>query len=56
MKKYTNLFKQFDKLDFATNIISKNVYDITLKNYSKPQKLLNFNEKLYKNTYKDWVN
>lgn len=56
MKKYTNLFRQFDKLDFATNIISKNVYEITLKNYSNPQKLLSFNEKIYRNTYKDWGN
>lgn len=56
MKKYTNLFRQFDKLDFATNIISKNVHEITLKNYSDPQKLLSFNEKTYRNTYKDWGN
>jgi len=56
MKKYTNLFRQFEKLDFATNIISKNVHEITLKNYSDPQKLLNFNEKIYRNTYKDWGN
>lgn len=56
MKKYTNLFRQFEKLDFATNIISKNVYEITLKNYSEPQKLLSFNEKTYRNTYKDWGN
>jgi glutaryl-CoA dehydrogenase len=56
MKKYTNLFRQFEKLDFATNIISKNVHEITLKNYSDPQKLLSFNEKTYRNTYKDWGN
>jgi len=54
MKKYTNLFKQFEKLDFSTNLISKNVYDITLKNYSNPQNLLNFNESIYRNTYREW--
>jgi len=54
MKKYTNLFRQFGKLDFATNIIIKNVHEITLKNYSNPQQLLSFNEKTYRNTYKDW--
>lgn len=54
MKKYTNLFKQFEKLDFTTKMISKNVYDITKKNYSNPEKLLKFNNSLYRDTYKKW--
>lgn len=54
MKKYTNLFKQFEKLDFTTKIISKNVYDITKKNYSNPENLLKFNNLLYRDTYKKW--
>jgi glutaryl-CoA dehydrogenase len=54
MKKYSNLFKQFEKLDFTTKMIGKNVYDITKKNYSNPENLLKFNNSLYKDTYKKW--
>lgn len=54
MKKYTNLFKQFEKLDFTTKMIGKNVYDITKKNYSNPENLLKFDNTLYRNTYKKW--
>lgn len=54
MKKYTNLFKQFEKLDFTTKMIGKNVYDITKKNYSNPVNLLKFDNSLYRDTYKKW--
>jgi glutaryl-CoA dehydrogenase len=54
MKKYKNLFKQFEKLDFTTKMIGKNVYDITKKNYSNPENLLKFDNTLYRNTYKKW--
>jgi glutaryl-CoA dehydrogenase len=54
MKKYIGLFKQFEKLDFSINVISKNVYDITFKNYKNPENLLNFNEQIYRDTYKKW--
>ena len=54
MKKYANLFKQFDKLDNFTNMISNNVFEITKKSYSTPDTLLNFNEKRYRNLYKSW--
>lgn len=56
MKKYTNLFRQFDKLDFATNLIFKNVYESTLKNYPNSQSLLGFNHKMYIKTYREWGN
>lgn len=54
MKKYTNLFKQFDKLDIFTNMVCKNVIDTTKKIYTSPDTLLNFNEKRYRNLYKNW--
>jgi len=54
MKKYSNLFKHFEKLDFTTKMIGKNVYDITKKNYSNPDNLLKFNNSLYRYTYKKW--
>jgi hypothetical protein len=56
MKKYSNLFKHFEKLDFTTKMIGKNVYDITKKNYSNPESLLKFNNSLYRYTYKNGVN
>ena len=54
MKKYTNLFKQFDKLDTFTNMVCKNVNDITRKHYPNPETLLHFNENRYRNLYKSW--
>ena len=54
MKKYTNLFRQFDKLDSITNLISKNVFDITKKSYPTPDTLLKFDESRYRNLYKNW--
>ena len=54
MKKYTNLFKQFNKLDTFTNMVCKNVYDITRKSYKTPDTLLNFNEERYRKLYRDW--
>lgn len=54
MQKYKNLFKQFDKLDSFTNMICKNVHEITKETYSTPDTLLYFNEKRYRNLYKSW--
>lgn len=54
--KYTNLFKQFDKLDNFTKIIMQSVSEITKKNYSTPDTLLKFSEKKYRELYKDWGN
>ncbi len=54
MKKYTNLFKHFDKIDIFTNMASKNVFDITKKIYSSPDTLLKFNENKYRSLYKTW--
>jgi len=54
MKKYINLFKQINKLDTTTQIICKNVLDITRKNYPTSDTLLSFNKERYKKTYRDW--
>ena len=54
MKKYTTLFKQFDKLDTFTNIVCNNVKEITRKSYPTPDSLLNFNESRYRGLYKNW--
>ena len=52
--KYIHLFKQFDKLDSFTNIICKNVYEITRKTYPTPDTLLHFDEKRYRSLYRSW--
>ena len=54
MKKYTSLFKQFNKLDTFTEMICKNVLETTKKSYPTSDKLLNFNKTTYKNLYKEW--
>lgn len=54
MKKYTSLFKQFDKLDSFTNMICNNVKEITRKSYPTPDTLLYFNENRYRTLYKKW--
>lgn len=54
MKKYTNLFKQFNKLDNFTNMIGKNVHEITRKSYPTPDTLLKFDESRYRNLYRNW--
>lgn len=54
MRKYINLFNQFNKLDSTTNIISKNVLEITKKMYPTPDTLLYFDETRYRNLYKNW--
>ena len=56
IKKCFNLFKQFDKLDDVTQMICKNVHEVTLKNYNSPESLLKFNEKKYRNLYREWGN
>lgn len=54
MHKYKNLFKQFDKLDNYTKMITQSVSDITKKSYPTPETLLKFNEPTYRNLYKSW--
>ena len=54
MKKYTSLFKQFDKLDNFTSMICNNVKEITKKSYPTPDTLLRFNETRYRTLYKSW--
>ena len=54
MKKYTSLFKQFNKLDTYTEMICKNVLETTKKSYPTSDKLLNFNKTTYTNLYKEW--
>lgn len=54
MHKYTNLFKQFDKLDNFTKMIIQSVGETTKKSYPTPDTLLNFNELRYRNLYKSW--
>jgi glutaryl-CoA dehydrogenase len=54
MKKYTTLFKQFDKLDTFTNMVCTNVKEITKKSYPTPDTLFSFNENRYRTLYKNW--
>lgn len=54
MKKYTNLFKQFKKVDNFTELICKNVLETTKKSYPTPDTLLSFNKSRYKTLYKNW--
>jgi glutaryl-CoA dehydrogenase len=54
MKKYTRLFKQFDKLDHFTNMISNDIFEITQKSYPTPDTLLHFDETRYRGLYKAW--
>jgi len=56
MKKYTNLFKQFNKLDNYTEMICKNVLATTKKSYPTPDTLLTFDKNRYRNLYKQWGN
>ena len=53
MKKYTNLFKQFKKVDNFTELICKNVLETTQKSYPTPDTLLSFNKSRYKTLYKN---
>lgn len=54
MRKYTNLFKQFDKLDNFTKMITQSVSETTKKYYPTPDTLLKFDESRYRNLYKSW--
>ena len=54
MKKYTNLFNHFTKLDNYTNLVCKNVSEITKKIYSTSDNFLKFDEPRYRNLYKSW--
>jgi glutaryl-CoA dehydrogenase len=54
MKKFINLFKQFNKLDSISTTICENVVEITRKSYPVSDTLLNFNEERYRKLYKAW--
>jgi len=54
MKKYTNLFKQFNKLDTFTQMICKNVLETTKKSYPTPNNLVSFDKARYRTLYKNW--
>lgn len=54
MRKYTNLFRQFDKVDNFTKMISQSVSEITKKSYPTPDTLIKFDETRYRNLYKSW--
>ena len=56
MRKYLNLFGQFNKLDSVTQMITKNVYDITRKTYPTSESLLKFDNTKYRKLYRDWGN
>jgi len=54
MKKYTSLFKHFERLDTFTHMVCKNVNEITKSHYPTPDSLLYFNENRYRTLYKSW--
>jgi glutaryl-CoA dehydrogenase len=54
MKKYSALFKQFNKLDSITETVCKNVTEITRKSYPVSDTLLTFNEERYRTLYRNW--
>jgi glutaryl-CoA dehydrogenase len=54
MKRYTKLFKQFDKLDTFTHLICKSALESTKKVYPTPETLLTFDEKRYRHLYDTW--
>jgi glutaryl-CoA dehydrogenase len=54
MKKYTNLFGHFSKLDNYTDLVCKNISEITKKIYPVSDTFLNFDETRYRNLYKKW--
>lgn len=54
MKKYTSLFKQFNKLDSVTQLVCKNVLESTKKIYTDSNELRLFNKNKYQTLYKTW--
>jgi glutaryl-CoA dehydrogenase len=54
MKKYTNLFRQFDKLGAVEQMVSQNVHKITKAAYPTPDSLLFFDQARYRGLYKSW--
>jgi glutaryl-CoA dehydrogenase len=53
-RNYINLFKQFNNIDYTTDMISKIVFEITKNRYKNPNDLIKFNISAYKNLYRDW--
>ena len=53
-RKYLNLFNQFARVDDVTNLISKNVYEVTHQMYNQPNTLVSFDKNKYKSLYKKW--
>ena len=54
MKKYASLFRQFERLDLFTQMVCKNVAEITRKSYPTADTLTHFNETRYRTLYKTW--
>lgn len=54
MKKYTNLFRQFDKLGAVEQMVSQNVHKITKAAYPTADSLLGFDQARYRGLYKEW--
>lgn len=54
MKSYTQLFRQFNKLDTITNMICRSALESTRKVYHTPETLLTFDEKRYRQLYQSW--
>jgi glutaryl-CoA dehydrogenase len=54
MKKYTNLFRQFDKLGAVEQMVTQNVHKITKAAYPTADSLLVFDQARYRGLYKEW--
>jgi len=54
MKKYTNLFRQFNKLGLIERMVSENVHKITKAAYPTPDSLLFFDPVRYRALYRQW--
>jgi glutaryl-CoA dehydrogenase len=53
-RKYMNLFNHFKKLDDTSQMICKSVHNITKINYNTPKSLIKFNNKIYRELYRNW--
>lgn len=59
MKKYINLFNQFsrlEKVDMMSKLLGESTLKTVLKHYPNPESLISFNEKKYRQLYKEWGN
>lgn len=53
-RKYTNLFSHLKNLDDSLQLLNKSVYEITKMNYKTPKSLVKFNNKTYRELYRNW--